>query len=483
MISIHVSNAITITGLPEAPYKALKASLTIENKEFFKMQKMGVWAPRDFKYWSEPKGTLPGQGVLVIPRGCLTRLMAYVDKLKVAYKVTSNLVDKQVQLWKSTLVLREYQAPIVDNIVLNRPTEGLLCSSTGSGKTLMALEIASRMGLASTILVINSVIADQFVSEAKKFYGIDAARIDGKHKDIGDLTVATAQSLYNNPELLKRLSDNTALLIVDECQTICSPERQKVLKAFHPKHILGLTATDARSDSLGPAIHFLLGHPLVEHQMEQAMPEVEVIRTSAAIPMSDRYDEIITSMVENESRNKLIAGLVIGGVLEGKKTLVLTKRIKHYELLRDKYFSGDIHNSLFIFIDSDDKGRNATLAKLKRGEQDFSCLFGTTSLLAVGTDIPSLDTLIIACDMKSSVLTEQSVGRILRLFEGKPTPRIIDLFDDANPILASQFRSRLALYQSKGWEISHYFKCRKCAKTFTYYRKEYLVHNKQCYAH
>ena len=479
MIHVNVSNNIILTGLPEATKKALKQSLTIENKDYWKFKKMGIFAPLDFKYYVDPKGFLPEHGALEMSRGCLTRLLAYLEKSSVKYEIVYNLVDKPAKLGISTLTLRDYQVPIVEPIVAMKASEGLLVSSTGSGKTLMALEIAHRLGLSTTFLVINSVIADQFVSEAKRFYGIDAARIDGKHKEVSDLTVATFQSLYDNDELLKKLSDNTSLLIVDEAQGVVSKERAKVLSSFRAKHMLGLTATPSREGSLTPAIFFLLGHPLVEHQMEQAQPVIEVIRTGAQIPMSDRYDEVITAMVENESRNKLIAGLVVGNALEGKKTLVLTKRRNHYALLRDRFIPNVSDG--FIYIDSDDKGRNDVLAELKRSAKRFTCIFGTTSLLSVGTDIPSLDTLILACDMKSSVLTQQSVGRILRLFDGKPTPRIIDLYDDKNPVLASQFKSRLDLYKQKGWEISHYFKCPKCKEAFTWYRREYLIHNARCY--
>lgn len=477
MITVQVSNTIQITGLDVQYSNALKKALTIPNLEFAKFQNMGIWAPRDFKYWKEPKDQ---PGVLEIPRGTHTRLLSYLDASKVAYELVDGSVDKyafQGYERQKTVVLRDFQKAIVDKIVASRPSEGIIVSSTGSGKTVIGLEIIHKFSLSATILVTNSVLLDQFISEAEKFYGLKAARIDGKSKEIGNLTVSTFQSLMRNDELLQRLAEHTSLLIIDEVQGIVSKEREKVLKAFAPKHLLGLTATPSREGSLTPAIFFLCGHPLVDHQMAQAQPEIEVVRTGVPIPMGDSYHRIIDSMVENHSRNKLIAGLVLGEMLQGRKILVLTKRIQHYENL--KHFFTNF-NGLY-FIDSDDANRNDLLGKFKSGVQDFNCLFGTTSLLAVGVDIPILDTIILACDLKSSVLTTQSIGRALRLFEGKPTPKIIDLYDNQNPILASQFSERLKLYKAKGWEIEHYFKCPKCKKVFTYYKKEYLIHNKICY--
>jgi superfamily II DNA or RNA helicase len=87
------------------------------------------------------------------------------------------------------------------------------------------------------------------------------------------------------------------------------------------------------------------------------------------------------------------------------------------------------------------------------GEYEFKAIFGTTSLLAVGFDLPALDTLIITGDIKSSVLTTQSAGRILRLFAGKPTPKILDLWDNKNQIFSRQFYERKKVYESKKWLI------------------------------
>lgn len=450
MITIQVANTIQITGLDVSTSNALKKALTIPNLEFDKMQRMNIWAPRDFKYWKEPKDQ---PGILEIPRGTRTRLLRYLDASKVAYELVNKSVDKscvQGDKSKHSIVLRPYQEEIVSKIVLNLPSEGILVSSTGSGKSIMALEIVSRLQLASTILVHNTVLLDQFVSEAEKFWGIKASRIDSDHKEIGNLTVATFQSLMANEKLLQELSQQTSLLIIDEIQGIVSRERERVLKAFAPKHLYGLTATPSREGSLTPAIFFLCGHPIAEHQMEQAQPTVEVVRTGAIIPIIDSYPRIIDAMVENHSRNKLIAGLVLGEMLNGRRILVLTKRIQHYNNLKGFFEKFDgLH-----FIDSDDPERNELLARFKTGEQDFKCIFGTVALLAVGVDLPQLDCLLLTCDMKSSTLTIQSCGRIMRLFEGKSDPKIIDLWDNLNPILSRQFYERKRTYQQKKWKIN-----------------------------
>jgi superfamily II DNA or RNA helicase len=156
-----------------------------------------------------------------------------------------------------------------------------------------------------------------------------------------------------------------------------------------------------------------------------------------------------------------------GAVFEGRKVLVLTKRIEHYEKFKE-FFPP---SNAFRYISSDNKNKNELLTKLKKGSEEFSAIFGTTSMLSVGVDIPMVDTLVIACDMSGKVLTTQSVGRALRSFRNKKQPIIIDFHDgwkwdydmkqkglppiEFNSTFNRQFKSRLEYYLYKGYEINY----------------------------
>jgi len=322
----------------------------------------------------------------------------------------------------------------------------------GSGKTIMALETIRRLGLKATILVPNSVIQDQFIEEARKNFNYNVGIINGKAKDINEVTVSTFQSLFNNEELLRELSNNTGTLIIDEIHMVPAKGRMKILSQFKPKYLYGYSGSPRRSadDSRTEAIFFLCGPVIATYESESMQPTVESIYSSVDIPCLD-YPTIIESMVENENRNRLIMGLVVGEVMAGRKVLILCKRIRHYELVRELMPIGwkGVH-----YIESSDKDRNAKLMAMRAGEVPFNAIFGTMSLLATGTDIPALDTLIMAADLKSDVLLQQSVGRIQRIFSGKPTPKIIDIVDNKNAILLRQWWDRKRFYQSRKWIIS-----------------------------
>lgn len=349
---------------------------------------------------------------------------------------------------KKDLKLRDYQVPIVNEAV--KFSEGILFMSTGSGKTVVSLAIAQKIGLKTTIVVPNNVLLYQFVTAARDFFGWEIGIVNGDIKQIKDITVATYQSLLCNETILQTLVSQTGTLIVDECQIAVSDKRIKIIESFRPKHLYGLSATPSRSkdDGRTAAIKFYFGNICATHEMTQLTPRVVAIPTGVEI-VEKEYMRMVEDMVRHAGRNKLIAGLVVGEALEGRKILVLTKRIEHYKALEQILGERD----LFHYIDSEDKERNDKLAAFKNGDMDYTAIFGTTSLLAVGLDIPSFDTLILACDMKSEVLTVQAVGRILRLFEGKPEPKIIDLWDNKTATFSRQFRVRSGIYKQKGWEI------------------------------
>jgi superfamily II DNA or RNA helicase len=344
--------------------------------------------------------------------------------------------------------LRDYQETILANWRKTKPSEGCFDLSVGSGKTIMILQMIKELGVTATILVHTSVILEQFVEEAKKHWGYDLNVVDGQNKTIGPITVCSVASLFNNPELLTELVANTSALFVDEAHLYVSDKRVEVVEAFKPKYIYGFSGTFTREDAQGPAIHFYFGNILETYEATMICPTVEVVDSREFIPISVNYHEMIDKMVENDSRNMLIAGLAAGEALQGRKILVLVKRVDHYKRIRAKLPAGDT----ILMAESDDNELPMKLQMLRENKMDFSIILGTFSLLSTGFSIEKLDVLIIAGDLKSSVLTMQSSGRVLRLLKDK-TAKIIDIADMSNPIFRRQFLERKKLYESKGWPI------------------------------
>lgn len=438
---IKVCDKIYIFNCPEEKKASMKKTLTLPNPNFFKMKAMGKWTggtPSSFKYYEE------SGAAFIIPRGLTERIKRFLPEAEIKYET----VEKKFDLKLNDITLRDYQEQVLSVWRAKGVKEGVFNLATATGKTVLALQVAKELGLTCTFLVTTNVILDQFVSEAKKFLGYDIGVINGKKKEIKDITVANVSSLFNNEELLTKLAAHTSVLIVDECAGFVSDKRVKVLEQFYPTYLYGLSGTPQREDGQSEAIFFYFGGIIESYEGTVVDPIVEVINSRVFIPIKINYHEMIDDQISSDSRNKLISGLALGEMLKGRKVLILTKRIEHYQEIRKRLPSGDG----IIVADSTDKELGDHLDQLRKYKRDFNCIIGTFSLLGTGFNIEQLDTLIIAGDLKSSILTTQAAGRILRLLKGK-NAKIIDLWDAENGILSRQFQHRKKLYEKKKWKV------------------------------
>src|SRR5215203_950060 len=145
----------------------------------------------------------------------------------------------------------------VDRDVLGR-RRNLLVAATGTGKTVMAALDYERLREESekkdlTLLFVAH--RKEILEQSRRTY-----RAVLRDKDFGELYVAgkkpqhwqhvfaSVQSL-NSANALRQLSENHFdVLVIDECHHGVSETYQKVLNRFHPKQLLGLTATPERAD-------------------------------------------------------------------------------------------------------------------------------------------------------------------------------------------------------------------------------------------
>ena len=448
MIKLKIGNICEASGCSQSVIKACQVSLTIPNPNYHRLLKIAgpYAAQRDFKYYKIPKNTV---GEIRFPRGFASRFITYCNKVGEELEVEYDLVEattRAYETWKP-VELREYQEPIVKAAIEAR--EGVIYAGTGTGKTVCACEITRLNGRRTLILCPTTIIAEQFLAEFKKWFGYEPGMIGNGKKIIKDVTIAMWQSMSD--EVIEEVVDKTGLVIIDECHGVISDGRSKILKKLKPAKLLGLSGSPRRSkeDGRTDAIFFYLGPIVAEYKMPMVTPTVEVINTRENIKVSIDYHEMVDNMVKNASRNTLITSLAIGEALSGHKVLILCKRREHCSILMEKFTGLNAY-----YADSDDKERNDVLMEMRSGERDFAILVGTVNILAAGTDIPSLDTLIIAGDIKSDVLLQQGSGRVLRLFEGKDTAKIYDLADMSNGVFKNQAYERIKFYKSQGWSLS-----------------------------
>ena len=168
------------------------------------------------------------------------------------------------------------------------------------------------------------------------------------------------------------------------------------------------------------------------------------------------YQEEMDYIVKHDKRNKFIRNLALK--CEGN-TLVLFQYVeKHgkvlYEMIKDK--TSDNRKVFFIFGGTDTEAREAS-RKLMEDETDAICI-ASFGVFSTGINIPSIENVIFASPSKSKIRNLQSIGRGLRLKEGKSHCNLYDIADDfqrkswKNHTLG-HFAERLKIYSEEQFKF------------------------------
>ncbi len=441
-----IAGEIRLKDVPKKASKEIKRSLEIPNPSYqqaIRANPRAKYALSPFiKYYEEQERTL------VVPRGLRKRIEAYCLSHNIKLETVDETVISPCSL-RSSIELRAYQTGIPETIASHE--NGVVRLDTGYGKTIVALKVAELLQQKTLIVVPKLDILNQFYEEIQKHFGFDPGVIQGKNTEIKKITIATVQSLRRRVSTGLINPNEFGVLIVDEAHLFVPKLSRAVLEFFSARYRFGLTATARRTDGQGAAIGFLFGATVIDRKLKQRTPKVRVVTIRDHLQMGE-YSQIIDAQVGCEKRNEKICEEAKKQVEKNKKILILTKRVTHYEEIRRRLEQMEISQGVYAISSKDSREKRSKILKpLRNGAQDFKIILGTFSLLSTGIDIPALDTLLITKDLKSDVLTQQSVGRLLRIFTGKPEPLIIDFWDVGNPILKNQGKIRQKFYKEMNW--------------------------------
>lgn len=439
--------AIDTTKESSADVEALKGALSLQNPTYqqaIRRNPRARFTLSPFISYYEEK-----EGVMFFPRGAVDYLPELASS-SVDYK----LVESRSRV-KTSIKLRDYQEGVPEEIIENG-NNGIIKLYTGFGKTIIALRLAELLGQRTLIIVKDKKGFNQFVKDVEHFVHPSAVgKIKGKTAEIGSITIATIQTLQRDTQKIRsEYRSKFGLVIVDECHEFVTDKRRETIAAFAPKYLYGMTATDRRTDGQGEAMFFMFGKKLIERNLDVTPPRVEILEYRNP-SMVGEYHEMVAEMIDDEERNELIVKAVEEDVNEGRKVLILTKRIDHFMTVSEMLEARGIKAVHPVRSDAPEKAQAELMQALRKNKIEYDVILGTYSMLSTGVDIPSLDTLYLAGDIKSDVLVEQSAGRILRLFEGKDDPKIVDVQDTGNAIFKRQAKSRMNFYGDRGWFITH----------------------------
>ena len=347
--------------------------------------------------------------------------------------------DLPVQMGQ-TIELRDYQQEAIENLKKVRDdgkTIALLYHATGVGKTITAATDAKAVG-GRTLFLVNAL---KLASQAKDTFArvwpeATLGEYTGGQKDVSQTVIfATVQSISKDLEKFSPTAFD--YLIVDECHHAAANTYQKIFTYFHPKFILGLTATPERSD--GEDMLELFQN--VAHKMDLktavergVLVPIRCIRVKTNIDLTDvRINGIKYNSQDLESklfipeRNQLIVDTYLKYV-NGKKTVIFCASVDHAaeiaKLLRDNGVNAEA-------VSGRDRVeiREKVLKDYETGSTDVLC---ACDLLNEGWDSPHTTVLFMARPTMSKTIYMQQLGRGTRRCPGKDDLLVIDFVDNAN---------------------------------------------------
>ena len=347
--------------------------------------------------------------------------------------------DLPVQMGQ-TIELRDCQQEATENLQKMREdgkTIALLYHATGVGKTITAATDAKAVG-GRTLFLVNAL---KLASQAKETFAkvwpeATLGEYTGSQKDMTQTVIfATVQSI--SKDLEKFSPTDFDYLIVDECHHAAANTYQKIFTYFHPKFILGLTATPERSD--GEDMLELFQN--VAHKMDLktavergVLVPIRCVRVKTNIDLTDvRINGIKYNSQDLESklfipeRNQLIVDTYLKYV-NGKKTVIFCASVDHAaeiaKLLRDNGVKAEaVSGRDWVEI------RNKILKDYETESTNVLC---ACDLLNEGWDSPHTTVLFMAWPTMSKTIYMQQLGRGTRRCPGKDDLLVIDFVDNAN---------------------------------------------------
>ena len=256
-----------------------------------------------------------------------------------------------------------------------------------------------------------------------------------------DITIASVQSITSKERLDKFDPSSFKLILVDEAHHIVAQGYLKTLKHFGLEQkqkdsptLIGVSATFSRFDGvkLGAAIDEIVYHKdYVDMISDKWLSDVIFTTVASSANLSkvkngafgDFQTGELSKVVNTDEVNDITVRSWMAKAPDRKSTLVFCVDLAHVAGLTHKFREHGF-DARFVTGDTPKVERSETLEAFKKGK--FPVLVNC-GVFTEGTDIPNIDSIVLARPTRSRNLLVQMIGRGMRLHPGKKNCHIIDL--------------------------------------------------------
>ena len=466
-VECTIDNQIYIKKLKLLPNEItyLKRLASFTNPKFYELQKLRMpifykTTPRIISCFEED------ERFLILPRGCLEEIKKICEKSNVKL-ILKDKREKGIEVdYKFNGKLNRKQEKAMNGLISYET--GVLCATTGFGKTVIGANIISKLRTNTLVIVNRNNLLDQWKERLSYFLDIDKKEIGqcGASKESlnGKLDVASFQSLFKKDNI-EELVQNYGLVIVDECHHVAAYSFEKVLKAIRSKYVYGLTATPTRKDGWHKIIYMQCGDIRVRVSNKDLKQNKEMEHTVIVRKTNYKYilteekekiqiSEILNDMCHNVFRNSLIIEDINKCILEGRIPIVLTERIEHLNILKEQLEKLNV--PVVIYKGNMGKKKTKEIQEtIKKADESNEprIILATSSSIGEGFDDSRLDTLFLTMPVSWKGRIIQYVGRLHRDHEDKDKVIVYDYLDNMK-VLEKMYNRRLKGYKIAGYEIT-----------------------------
>lgn len=312
--------------------------------------------------------------------------------------------------------LRPYQQECIDTIEAQDPGAYLVQMATGMGKTVTFANIP-RHG--ERMLILSH--REELVEQPRKYfdcsYGIERAQI----RSCGEEVVsASVQSLARRLDRFH--PEDFALIICDEAHHAAARTYRQIFDYFRPEKLIGFTATPNRGDKV--RLDTVFQDIIFQRDLRWG------IRNGYLTDIHCRRVDIGFDLSAVHTRQGDYAPGELEAAMEGtadaiaqayREMAVGATLIFAVSVNQAREIAGKIEGA--VVVTGETKNRSSIIQAFTAGE--IPCIVNCM-VFTEGTDIPRVETVIIARPTQSEALYAQMVGRGLRLYPGKERLELID---------------------------------------------------------
>ncbi len=432
---LTVGGECCLEGAAESALVAIRSILTIDNPKYQAAKKYSRWVGKKLKpklyFFREEKGRI------IFPRGFGNQAVLLCRQQG---GQTVEIEDRRRRLPEQSFLfhgeLRPYQEEAVAAVL--RHSFGVLEAGTGSGKTVMALNIIAARQQPTIIIVHSKELLHQWRDRIQQFLGVEAGQAGDGIVAVQPITVAIVNTARKH---IDSLSSQFGHLVVDECHRVPASLFTDVVSAFDSFYMLGLSATAYRREDnmtrliytyMGDRVHAVDGRALAESGAV-VRPQLVQRETAFSYAFRGEYSALIKALAADEQRNNQIVSDISKLLSSGQQgtLLLVSDRVAHCELFSRKLALQGL-DSVVLTGQVSTSQRSRIVEQIREGQ--VKILISTIQLIGEGFDCPDLTTLVLATPIKFEGRLVQVVGRIMRPAAEKKAV-VVDYVDVQVPLL------------------------------------------------